>query len=218
MLDKVKASENMIKQQLRTSGVLADNVLQQIAHIPREHFVPEQYQDLAYADCVLEIGHHQIMLQPKQQAILIQSLNIKPSDVVLEIGTGTGYLTAVMAKLAQHVYSYEIHEDFTALARQNLIDLNIDNVSLINDDANSSWAKHGPYDVICCTASMPLYPEDIKQSLTVGGRMFTIVGQAPTMQAMLISCVANQTWNEQVLFETNVPALINAPCPEPFNF
>lgn len=218
MLDENTAPVNMLKQQLRATGILAKDVLQQFSEIPRQAFVPEQFVDLAYADCTLALNHEQRMLQPKEQAKIVQALNIHPSDNILEIGTGTGYLTAILAKLGNYVHSYDIFLDFTEKAQQTLAEIHIDNVALITDDANQAWDKHSPYDVICCTAGLPLYPEHYKQGLAVGGRLFAIVGTAPSMQAMLITRIAEETWSEVILFETTVPEMINAPRPEPFNF
>lgn len=218
MLDENTGPVNMLKQQLRATGVSAQNVLTQFSEVPRQHFVPEIFVDMAYADCTLALGHEQIMLQPKEQAKIVQALAIQDNDKILEIGTGTGYLTAILAKLSQYVHSYDIFLDFTEKAQLKLAEINIDNVTLITDDANHSWNKHGLFDVICCTAGLPLYPESYKQGLNVGGRLFAIVGQAPSMQAMLITRIAEETWSETILFETAVPEMINAPHPEPFNF
>lgn len=218
ILDEKSAVVNMLKQQLQATGILAKDVLKQFSDIPRALFVPEKFHNLAYADCTLEIGHQQIMLQPKEQAKIIQALTIDHNDKILEIGTGTGFLTAILAKLGNHVFSYELFSDFSQQAQESLSKINIDNVSLITDDANQTWDKDGPYDVICCTAGLPLYPENLKQGLTVGGRLFAIIGSAPSMQATLIQRVAEETWSETILFETTVPEMINAPRPEPFNF
>ena len=218
MLDENTGPVNMLKQQLRATGVFDKDVLTQFAEIPRQHFVPEPFIDLAYADCTLALAHDQILLQPKEQARIVQALAIQPNDNILEIGTGTGYLTAILAKLGRYVHSYDIYLDFTEKAQLKLAEINIDNVSLITDDANYNWDKNGPYDVICCNAGLPLYPESYKQGLNVGGRLFAIVGTAPSMQAMLITRIAEETWSETILFETTVPEMINAPHPETFNF
>jgi protein-L-isoaspartate(D-aspartate) O-methyltransferase len=218
MLNSNQATENMVKQQLRATGVLNDRVLQAIKNTQRENFVPEAFKELAYADCVIDLGHEQIMLQPKEQAKIAQCLSIQPTDSILEIGTGYGYLTALLAQLGKSVDSYDIFIEFTEQAATHLKQQKIDNVQLITDDANNTWDQHGPYDVICCTAGLPLYPEDYKQGLTVGGRLFAIIGAAPSMQAMLITRDDEQTWSETVLFETVVPVMKNASKPKSFNF
>ena len=211
------ARENMLAQQLRTSGVLEQNLLNIMADLPREEFVPEKFQTFAYADTTIALGEQQLMLAPKEQGQTVQALSIQPNDTVLEIGTGSGYLTAILGQLTQDVTSVDIFSEFTAAAKQRLSKLHIDNVQLITDDANNCWQKSAPYDVICITAGLALYPEAYKQGLKVGGRLFAIIGEAPTMRAVVITRVAEETWSETTLFETVVPLMINAPLPETFN-
>lgn len=207
----------MLTQQLRPHGVLEQKVLNVIGNLPREQFVAENLRPFAYADTTLALGQQQIMLAPKEQGIIVQALSINPGDTILEIGTGSGYLTAILANLGQTVTSIEIINEFTIAAKQRLQALAIDNIKFIADDANHCWQQSAPYDVICITAGLALYPENYKQGLKVGGRLFAIIGTTPTMRALMITRIAEETWSETTLFETVVPEMINAPQPETFN-
>jgi protein-L-isoaspartate(D-aspartate) O-methyltransferase len=213
-----KAQANMIEQQLRTSGVLNDVVLNVMADVPRQLFVPEAFKEVAYCSGRIPLNHNQVMLLPEEQGRLLQALALKPTDNVCEIGTGSSYLTALLAKSCQRVVSFDLFLDFAELAKEKLATLGINNVSVITDDANQHWESQAPYDVICVTASMPLYPEQMKKGLTVGGRLFAIVGTGYDMKAMLITRTAEETWSEKVLFDTDVPAMLNATSPDAFIF
>lgn len=217
-MEYVLARQTMVSQQLRTTGVLNEKVLAVMGTLPREAFVASTWQTVAYADTYLPIGHEQVMLEPKEQGRIVQALAIQPQDVVLEIGTGTGYFTAILAQLAKFVYSIEIFPDFVTTAQARLQQLNIDNVQLINDDAYLGWQKYMPYDVICITAAVPEYPENFKMGLKVGGRLCAIVGNAPAMYCLLITRTGDTTWEEVVLFETSVPLIISVEKSNSFKF
>jgi len=209
---------NMIEQQIRTWEVLDPVVLELLKVVPREDFVPPQYLGLAFADLEIPIGHGQMMLSPKMEARIVQSLNLKKTDKVLEIGTGTGYMTALLAKLSQHVVSVDCVPELTASARKNLERHHIGNVTLETGDAAHGWRAQAPYDVIVLTGSVPLLPLGLQEQLAVGGRLFAVVGEAPVMEATLIRRVADQAFRTDVLFETCVPELRGAPQPERFSF
>lgn len=209
---------NMIEQQIRTWEVLDPVVLTLLKDVPREDFVPPQYLGLAFADLEIPIGHGQMMLSPKMEARIVQSLNLKKTDKVLEIGTGSGYMTALLAKLAQQVVSVDCVPELTATARKNLERHHIANVTLEVGDAAHGWTANAPYDVIVLTGSVPILPEGLQQQLTIGGRLFAVVGEAPVMEATLIRRVADQAFRSDVLFETCVPELTGAPQPERFSF
>jgi protein-L-isoaspartate(D-aspartate) O-methyltransferase len=209
---------NMIEQQIRPWEVLDSTVLELLKEVPREKFVPPQYLGLAFADLEIPTGHGQIMLAPKLQARIVQSLNLRKTDRVLEVGTGTGFMTALMAKLAQHVLSVDTVSELTAEAGRHLAAQGITNVTLETGDASRGWSSKAPFDVIVLTGSVPLLPADLQQQLAVGGRLFAIVGEAPVMQATLIRRVAEHAFRSDVLFETCVPALAGAPQPERFSF
>ncbi len=213
-----QARTNMLTQQIRTWGVLDQQVLDTIAMIPREKFVPEKYYNLAYADMLVPLPHEQVMLTPKEEARFMQALAIQPTDKVLEIGTGTGYMTALLAHLAKQVYSIDVFADFTVRAKQKLQQLAITNVELITADAALGWEQAGPYDAIVITGSLPLLPASFRNSLKLGGRLIVILGQAPAMEATLIIREEANVWSEILLFETVVPSLLNAPMPASFAF
>ena len=209
---------NMIEQQIRPWEVLDPTVLELLKEVPREKFVPPQYLGLAFADLEIPTGYGQTMLAPKLQARIVQSLTLKKTDRVLEVGTGTGFMTALMAKLAQHVLSVETVPELTAEASRHLAALGISNVTLETGDGARGWNAKAPFDVIVLTGSVPLLPADLQQQLTVGGRLFAVIGEAPVMQATLIRRVAEHAFRSDVLFETCVPVLAGAPQPERFNF
>lgn len=213
-----RARFNMIEQQIRTWEVLDTGVLQLFDQIPREDFVPLQYKGLAFADIEIPIGHGQTMLSPKLEGRMLQALDIRKTDKVLEIGTGSGYLTALLAALAQQVFSVEIIPELSAQARTRLDAHNINNVVLEAGDAAQGWPAQAPYDVIVYTGSLPLLPQHVQQQLNVGGRLFAVVGEPPVMEAVMIHCVAKDNYRQQALFETCLPVLANAPRPTRFEF
>lgn len=213
-----QARFNMIEQQIRTWEVLDPAVLDLLGRVPREDFVPAKYRKLAFADLAIPLGHEQVMMAPKVEGRVLQALGIQPEDSVLEVGTGSGYLTALLASLAQHVYSVDIYPEFKAPTQQKLAARGLSNVTVETGDAAPGWTQHGPYDVIVITGSFPLYPEHYQRSLRINGRMFVIVGQAPAMEALLITRMGEADWMRESLFETDIPALINAPLPQPFVF
>lgn len=214
---------NMIAQQIRPWDVLNDRVLDAMQHIPRENFVPAEYRNLAYCDLELPIGHDQLLMAPKLVGRMLQALDIQPRDRVLEVGTGTGYATALMALLAPqgHIYSVDIHAEFTAGARQRLATHGISNVTLETGNAINGWDAHEPYDAIAIAGSLPLLTDGfqrMRESLAIGGRLFVIVGEAPTMEAVLITRTAENAWQTEGLFETQLPPLEHAPRPQRFVF
>lgn len=211
-----QARFNMIEQQIRPWEVLDPRVLELLPQVPREDFVPPAQRKLAFADTEIPLGHGQVMMPPRLEARLLQVLDIQPSDTILEIGTGSGYLTALLARSGRHVYSVDICAEFTASAQQKLAAHGIGNVTLETGDAACGWNQHAPYDVIAVTGSLPLFADVFQQQLNVGGRLFLIVGQAPSMEALLITRVGPAEWTRESLFETCVPALINAPQPQAF--
>lgn len=213
-----QARFNMIHQQIRPWEVLDDEVLGVLERVSRERFVPEAYRGLAFADTSIPLGHDQSMMPPRLEAKLLQALAIQPSDRILEVGTGSGFLTACLATLGEYVYSVDIHDDFTRSAGNKLRDTGIQNISLETGDAASGWDKHAPYNAIAITGALSELPETFKQQLTIGGRLFAIVGTAPTRKATLITRTGENEWLTETLFETDLAELINAPQPQPFTF
>lgn len=211
-----QARFNMIEQQIRTWDVLDQSVLDLLARMPREDFVPLPYRNLAFADVSIPLSHGQVMMQPKLEARIIQTLNIRPTDTILEIGTGSSYLTALLASLGKHVYSVDIFDEFSASAQRKLAAHGIKNVTLETGDAALDWDTHGPYDVIAITGSLPIFSDKFQQDLNIGGRLFMVTGAAPAMEARLITRHSEARWVCESLFETSLPALLNAPRPPSF--
>jgi protein-L-isoaspartate(D-aspartate) O-methyltransferase len=204
-----QARFNMVEQQVRPWDVLSPDVLDVMQQVPRENFVPALYKNMAYGDYGIPIGHNQEMLKPVLVGRLLQAIAAKPDDIVLEVGTGTGYLTACLAKLASYVYSVDIIPDFLPLAQRNLTSLEITNVTLSTGDASQGWKDRNVYDVIVVTGSAPEVSDSFKKALEIGGRLFIVTGQAPVMAAKLITRVAENDWAEENILETDVSPLEN---------
>lgn len=209
------ARTQMLGQQLRAWDVLDDRVLDTIAETPRERFVPEGYRELAFADIEIPIGHGQAMLAPKIEGRLLQALQITPIDDVLEVGTGTGYLTACLSRLAAHVDSVDIHSEFIPVADAKLRELCCNNVDLSALDALGLEAPNA-YDAVAVTASMPELDERFVRMLRPRGRLFVVVGRAPIMEAKLLTMHPGGEWTEESLFETLLTPLENLDQAEPF--
>lgn len=209
---------NMIEQQIRTWEVLDPAVLQLLNDVPRENFVPAEYQGLAFADIEIPLGHGQTMLSPKLEGRILQALNVQKTHTVLHIGTGSGYFASLLASLAKHVISVEIHPELSAQAAKKLVVQNIQNVTLEVADAILGLPAKKPYDLIVYTGSSPVEPAGVREQLQIGGAMFIVLGQAPVMQATLIHRVSETGFREDVLFETCIPELINAPQAQQFKF
>ena len=212
-----QARFNMIEQQIRPWEVLDQRVLDLMAAVPREDFVPEPYRRLAFSDTQVALGHGEVMMAPKVEARLLQSLQIGAGDKVLEIGTGSGYLTALLASSAATVTSVDIHADFTVAAAAKLQGHGVRNVSLHTGNAVAGWDEDR-YDVIAVTGSLPALPDSIPAQLRNGGRLFVVVGASPVMEALLVVRVGDQAFSREILFETSIPPLIGAPSAEKFRF
>ena len=217
-MDMERARFNMVEQQIRPWEVLDTKVLDLLFKVRREDFVPDAYKALAFADLEIPIGHGQMMLSPKLEARMLQELAVNPEDRILEIGTGSGYMTALLASQGAHVYSVDIVDAFIQSAGARLAQHGVHNVTLEAGDAARGWDKHGPYDVIVLTGSVPVLHDAFAQSLTAGGRFFAVVGEAPAMDARLITCAGSAAYNTASLFETCIPALRNAPQRASFSF
>ncbi len=211
-----QARHNMIEQQIRTWEVLDQQVLDLIARVPREEFVPRQYRNLAFTDMEIPLGYGQTMMSPKLEARMLQTLAVQPDETVLEIGTGSGYVTALLAQQGHHVFSVEYFSELKQTAEHRLADWGIFNVTVDQGDAATGWARRGTFDVIAVTGSVPALPPELKQQLNLGGRMFVIVGDAPAMDARLITRVGIDEFTCESLFETVVTPLVNARQPQRF--
>lgn len=218
MQDMEQARFNMIEQQIRPCEVLEGRILELLKHVRREHFVPKDKRELAFADLEIPLGHGAVMWQPKLEARTVQELHLTRSDKVLEVGTGSGYLTALLSALAGHVNSVEIVPELSAAAKQNLAAYHRDNITLEIGDASHGWGDGATYDAIVLTGSTPVLPEAFQNSLNIGGRLFAIVGDAPVMEAKLITRVAPDTFETVNIMETCVAPLQNAEQPKRFVF
>ncbi len=219
-MDMEQARFNMVEQQIRPWDVLDQGVLDLLRQLRREDFVSEQYRKLAFSDMEIPLGYGEAMLSPKLEARMLQEVGVKAGDRVLEVGTGSGYMTALLALMAHQgsVSSVEIVPEFTLRAEAILGRLGIANVALEVGDAARGWPQGGSYDVIVLTGSVPVLPEAFSASLKIGGRMFAVVGETPVMEAQLITCVAEGVYRTTNLFETSVPSLKNAMQPQRFIF
>lgn len=217
-MDLEQTRFNMVAQQIRTWYVLDDNVLDLLYKVKREEFVPADNRAAAFVDMEIPLGYGQVMLTPKMEARILQELHVQKTDKILEVGSGSGYMTALLADRGAHVYSVEIIPELKAMAENNLKAHNITNVTVEQGDAARGWSKHEPYDVIVLTASTPVLPAAFQNSLNPGGRLFAIVGEDPVMEALLITCVAPGEFTTTQLFETSTAALVNAQQPARFSF
>lgn len=208
-LDLELARRNMVLQQVRPWEVFDQRVLDLIARAPREDYVPAGMRNLAYADMNIPLGGGQVMMAPKYEARLLQELEIKPTDKILEIGTGTGYLTSLLASLGKHVYSVDINPEFTRAAGARLAAHGIFNVTLETGDGANGWDRHAPYDVIMITGSLPSIPQAFRNQLAPQGRLAAIVGDAPVMEAIIVRRLDAENFRETAVFETDLPRLAN---------
>ncbi|MDH5408874.1 MAG: protein-L-isoaspartate O-methyltransferase [Gammaproteobacteria bacterium] len=212
-----EARFNMIEQQIRPWNVLDQRVLDLLNEVPREDFVPAQYRNMALTDMELPIGFDQLMMTPRVEARMLQALDVQSNENVLEVGTGSGYVTALLARLAKKVYSVEIIPDLLAAAATRLAEHDTKkNISLEEGDAAKGWPLDAPYNVIALTGSTPILPDTFKNALTIGGRLFAVVGDSPNMEALLITRVGEFDWMTESLFELDLAPLKNAAEPDRF--
>lgn len=217
-----QARFNMVEQQVRPWDVLDPRVLDVLRQIPREHFVPEPHKALAYVDTRIPLaefnGITYTMMNPNVEGRILQHLEIDSDAVVLEIGTGSGYLTACLAALGRNVDSMDINPAMTEMAAAHLAALNVSNINLATEDASTGWKLKQFYDAIAITCSLPDVPMAYKQALKQGGRLFVITGEAPAMHARLVTRVGKDDWREQILFETTIEPMANTASPKTFIF
>ena len=213
-----QARFNMVEQQIRPWQVLDPAVLHTLQHIARELFVPAKHHALAYTDTEISLGHGQEMLPPRVDARLLHDVQLKPTDKVLEIGTGSGYLTALLADRSQHVVSLESNPELHANARANLQRAGIHNVDVRLGDGSAGAADDGPFDAIVLGGSVHDVPQALLQQLKVGGRLIAIVGEEPVMQATLFTRTSANDWTHRALWDTTAPRLIGFTEPSRFHF
>ncbi len=217
-LDFERARFNMIEQQVRPWEVLDQRVLGVLRDVRREDFVPSRYRRLAFADVELPIGHDESMMRPIVEGRLLQALAVEPTDAVLEIGTGSGFVTACLARLGCFVVSVEIHADLAEAARLRLAGAGFTNVAVAAGDAVRAWEPGRRFDVIAVTGAVHEIPGRFRDWLTVGGRLFVVRGASPVQEAVLVTRVADDRYIEDSLFETDLKYLIHAEPPRAFLF
>lgn len=211
------ARRQMMVQQVRAWDVHDIHVLDVMSDVARENFVPSGFRDLAFADTEIPLGHGQKMMTPIIEGAMLQSLLITPGDNVLEIGTGSAYITACLAKLASSVCSLDVHEDFLSLAASKLKQAGVGNVELACMDACRELPP-GEFDAIAVTASLPRFDPRFVSALRPGGRLFAVVGESPVQEARLIVRNIDSDWTSTALFETDLAPLINFPIRNKFRF
>jgi len=209
---------NMIEQQIRTWDVLDQDVLDLLARVKREDFVPQAYRGLAFVDMEIPLPGGENMFPPKLEARFLQELAVGPQDVILEIGTGSGYMAALLAHQGLRVTSVEIQPELCALAQSNLAKAAIANVSVVAGDGASGWPSAGEVDVLMVSASLPFVPQSLLAQLRMGGRLGVIVGDAPVMSAEIITRTTPTSCETVKLFETAQRPLRHAQQPSRFKF
>lgn len=212
------ARTNMIKQQLRTGDILDESVIHLFDLIPRHEFVPEQYKHFAYSDMQIPLEHGQRMLTPLEEGAILQALALKEHETVLEIGTGSGFFTALLSKLCKKVISVDYYADFTATASTKLHEHQCDNVELFTEDACQGSLEKAPYDVIVFTGAVEKLTETHLLQILPGGKLFSIEGTLPVMQARLHQLDHQGVWSQSLIFETSIPLLIDKLKPNEFKF
>jgi len=205
-----QARQNMVESQVRPWDVLDARVLDALAQVRREDFVAPVHRQLAFADVCLPIGHGQVMMKPVIEGRLLQALNLQPDERVLEIGTGSGFLTACMARLSAHVTSVDVHGDFVAAAQSRLAAAGIANASLVAADALHDWQPQGTFDAIVVAGAVAQIPQRFLGWLKPGGRLLAVRGQSPAQQAVLLTQTGAGGYREDYLFETDLPYLAGA--------
>jgi protein-L-isoaspartate(D-aspartate) O-methyltransferase len=213
-----QARFNMVEQQVRPWEVLDPRVLELLEKTHREDFVPVRYRKMAFADIAIPLDHDQNMMKPVVEGRLLQSLELKPDETVLEIGTGSGFITACLAQMAKRVVSVDIYEQFTKEAEAKLKEKDIHNVELETGDAMSGWQPEQAHDVLVVTGSVEDIPDHFRGWVNPGGRMFVVCGESPAMEAKLLTKLNATEWREESLFETDLPRLVNAGKAPEFEF
>jgi protein-L-isoaspartate(D-aspartate) O-methyltransferase len=213
-----QARFNMVEQQIRPWEVLDSRVLRLLENIHREDFVPVRYRKLAFADLAVPLACGQVMMRPKIEGRMLQALALDADETVLEIGTGSGFVTACLAALAKHVVSVEIYPELHEEAALKLKDKGVDNVELFVGDVMNGWQPEQAHDVVVVTGSVQSVPEAFLGWVNPGGRLFVVTGESPAMETRLLKRLDATEWTGESLFETDLPRLVNAEQPPEFEF
>ncbi len=222
-MDYAKARELMVEQQVRPWDVLDPRILGVLSALPREAFVDEPHRKLAYSDVPLPLGHGEFMMKPVLEGRSLQSLDVQVGESVLEIGTGSGFLTACLGRLGREVVSIERHADLAASARARLVEQGVNNASVVHADA-FAWDNSRRFDAICVTGAVDGIPERFLHWLAPGGRMFVIRGRSPAMEAVRVTSAQGDACNDvnaariESLFEIDLPYLVGAAPAPTFEF
>lgn len=203
------ARTNMIKQQLRTGNVLDEKVLALFEELPREAFVPKAMQAFACSDMQIPLAEGQRMMTPLEEATILQALALQGGETILEVGTGSGYLTALLSRLGQTIISVDYFAEFTKTATERLLQHRCDNVELLTGDASEGWLDKAPYDVVVLTGAIEKISEMLKLQILPGGRLITLIGRAPVVRCQMHTLDHQGNWHEAFLFETSIPPLIS---------
>lgn len=217
-MDFERAKYNMVEQQIRPWNVLDPVILETMMTVPREEFVPNEYRSLAFADMNIPIGENQVMMQPKVEARMLQALAPQDAELALEIGAGTGFVAALLARHAQHVHTIDLREAFVELAHENLRRNRISNVEAWTADGSEGWNDGYEYDRIFVSGALVENANDYRDMLKIGGRLVAIVGQEPVMSAIQVDRLSSDSWTTMYLFETILPHLDNIKMPNRFVF
>ena len=217
-MDIKQARKNVIEQQIRPWGGLNVRANQALAEIPREKFVPEEYQKLVFADIEIPLNGVDKMLSPKIEGRILDCLNLKGNEEILEVGTGSGYLTSVLAKLSKSVQSIEIEKELYESAKASIKKLKLKNVELINDDFICSNFQEEEFDAIVISSALTYIDEDLKKLLKVGGSLFVVVGSKNHMHATIVSRSSKIDWQTKSLFETRLEFMKGHEPVEQFSF
>ena len=213
-----QARLNMVENQVRPWEVLDGRVLEVISRVHREDFVAPAHRQLAFADLCLPLGHGEVMMKPVVEGRVLQAVQLQPDDHVLEIGTGSGFLSACLAGLCAHVTSIDIHEDFSTAAAGRLGAAGVDNVTLVTADAVTAWEADGVFDALVVTGAVFETPERWLKWLKPGGRALVVRGMSPVQHATLLTHEGNGRFVVETLFETDLPYLTHAEPPARFEF
>jgi protein-L-isoaspartate(D-aspartate) O-methyltransferase len=213
-----QARFNMVEQQIRPWEVLDSRVLALLERIHREDFVPVRYRKLAFADLAIPLENDQTMMRPKIEARMLQALELGTDETVLEIGTGSGFVTTCLAALAMRVVSVEIFEDLHEGASVKLRDKEVDNVELFVGDVMRGWQPEQAHDVVVVTGSVPVVPEQVLGWVNPGGRLFAVTGESPALEAKLLRRMGVTDWSVESLFETDLQRLLHSEKPPEFEF
>jgi protein-L-isoaspartate(D-aspartate) O-methyltransferase len=208
-MNKILSQTNMIKQQLRTGNITNQKIIDLYQTISRDDFAPLAYRKFSYSDMQIPLAHQQRMLTPLEEASILQALALQGHETVLEIGTGTGFFSALLSHCAKRVVSVDYFEDFTLNAKKHCAHHGRNNIDFFTGDGHNGWVNLAPYDVIVITGAIPGLSDVLKLQVCLGGKVFAIVGKHPTLSGYLFQVDHQNHWTQKLIFETDIPQLID---------